>query len=117
MRGRLLLVLGGLIVVALAAAYFAGAQQGNPTATIDDLYALLTTEDGRNRLDVIEEWLSDIDLEVDLIHSVAERMLQDQYGFFETEKWTLEDMKFQLDLMQNTMVQIKDMTDCIKTCP
>ena len=116
MRGRLLLVLAGLVVAALAAAYFAGAEQGTDGVTVEALYALLTTEDGRNRLEVIEEMLADIDLEVDLIHSVAQRMLEDQYGFFQTEKWTLDDIKFQLDLLENALQRIQDRTDCIP-CP
>ena len=39
-----------------------------------------------SRLDVLEEWIADIDEEVDLIHDVAERMLEEQYGFFEQEE-------------------------------
>ena len=83
-------------------------QEGQTNATVDDLYALLTTEDGRNRLDVLEEWLADIDDEVDLIHSVAEKMLEEQYGFFDQQEWTLDDLRFQLNTIQTTVEDIKD---------
>ena len=88
-------------------------QEGQTNATIDDLYRLLTTEDGRNRLDLLEGWLADLDAEVDLIHSVAERMLEDQYGFFDQQEWSLDDLKFQLNSIE---AAVQDIWNCM-TCP
>jgi len=103
-----------VIVVAVLGVLLVLAQQDGSTkqVTVEDLYALLTTEDGRNRLDVLEEWVMDIDEEVDLIHSVAERMLQEQYGFFEAEEWTLEDLKFQLDTIEGMLRDVKNCLAC-----
>ena len=101
------------LVLTVAAALWSWGQQSRDDATIEDLYRLLTTEDGRNRLDVIEDWLADIDDEVDLIHSVAEKMLEDQYGFFDQQEWSLDDLKFQLNSIE---AMIQDLKDCL-TCP
>ena len=95
-----------LVVVAVLLTW--GQPQHQENATIEDLYRLLTTEDGRNRLDVLEEWIADIDEEVDLIHDVAKRMLEEQYGFFEQEEWTSADIKFQLNTIEAMLEDIKD---------
>jgi hypothetical protein len=73
---------------------------------------MLTTEDGGGRLNVLVEWIADIDEEVDLIHNVAERMLEEQYGFFEQEEWTLDDLKFRLNTIE---AMLQDVKDC--SCP
>jgi hypothetical protein len=102
------LAVAALVLIAVGVLLSWGQSQGPESATIDDLYRLLTTEDGRNRLDVLEEWLADIDEEVDLIHGVAERMLDDQYGFFDQQEWTLDDLKFQLNTIEAIVQDIKD---------
>lgn len=101
---------GVLAIMAIAIVALIGAQTDvNQDATIQDLLDLLLTEEGASRLDVIEAMLEDIDNEVDLIHAVAQQMVDEQYGFFETEEWTLSDIKFQLN-------QIETQLDDIKTC-
>jgi len=101
---------GILAIAALAVIALMGAQTNvAQDATIQDLLDLLLTEDGESRIDQMQEMLSDIDHEVDLIHSVAERMLEDQYGFFEKEEWTLSDIKYQLN-------QIEAQLDAIEAC-
>lgn len=97
--GAVMLAAAALFAVLLAAQF---SQQSQPTLL--DLYNLLVTEEGENRLallhdrlDVIEEKIDDVDIEVDLIHSVALKMLEDQYGLFEAQEWTLDDMKFLLE--------------------
>lgn len=98
---------GALVALTIAAVALMGAQSNvSQDATIQDLLDLLTTEDGLSRLDVIEEMLEDIDREVDIIHAVAEQMLEEQYGFFATEEWNISDIKHVLD-------EIKAKTDCI----
>lgn len=113
MNRRVAFLIVAALVLTVAAALWSWGQQGRDDATIEDLYRLLTTEDGRNRLDVLEEWLADLDAEVDLIHSVAERMLEDQYGFFDQQEWSLDDLKFQLNSIEAT---VQDIWDCL-ICP
>jgi len=105
---------GTLGILAIAIVALMGAQTNvSQDATIQDLLDLLVTEDGESRLDLIEEMLADIDQEVDLIHDVASKMLEDQYGFFETEEWTLSDIRYQLSLIE---VQLDDIKTCL-LCP
>jgi len=50
--------------------------------------------------------------EVDLIHSVAVKMLEEQYGFFEQEEWTLDDLKFQMNAVETMLQDVKDCLSC-----
>jgi hypothetical protein len=110
MNRKLLWLVGALVVVATVGATLAWSQTTRlENATIQDLYNLLVTEDGRNRLDVLEEKLDDLDDEVDLIHSVAEQMLDDQYGFFQRSDWTLDDVRYAL---QRIDALIRDCLPC-----
>jgi len=102
------LVAAALVLIVVGVLLTWGQPQDQESATIQDLYRLLATEDGRSRLDVIEEWIADIDEEIDLVHAVAERMLEDQYGFFEQEGWTSDDIKFQLDRIEAMLQEVKD---------
>jgi hypothetical protein len=105
---------GALAIMAIAIVALIGAQTDvKQDATIQDLLDLLLTEEGASRLDVIEAMLEDIDNEVDLIHDVAEQMVDEQYGFFETEEWTLSDIKFQLNQIET---QLGDIKTCL-LCP
>jgi len=114
MNKKAMWLLGIVLMVALASAFLVFAQTNTPSnKTIDDIYRLLTTEDGKNRLDILEQWITDIDEEVDEIHTVAARMLDDQYGFFEQEEWTLDDLKFQLNTIESMLQKILE--DC--SCP
>ena len=99
---------GGLAAAVIAIIALMGAQTNvAQEATIQDLLDLLLTEDGENRLEIIEEMLEDIDREVDLVHTVAEQMLDEQYGIFETQEWTLSDIKYQLNLIEAQLDQIE----------
>ena len=110
MAKRVLWVSGTIIALAIAIVALMGAQANvSQDATIQDLLGLLVTEEGESRLDQIQAMLDDIDREVDVIHDVAERMLQEQYGFFETEEWSLADIKFELN-------QIELQLDVIEAC-
>lgn len=112
-RRRVYLVVAALLLSALGVLLTLGQSQRPENVALEDLYRLLTTEDGRNRLDVLEQWMADIDEEVDLIHDVAEQMLEEQYGFFEQEEWSISDLKFQLDRLE---AMIQDLKDCVP-CP
>ena len=102
------LVVAMLVLFAVSALLTWGQPQDQESTSIEDLYRLLTTEDGRNRLNVLEEWIADIDEEVDLIHSVATSMLEEQYGFFAQDQWTNEDLTFQLNRIEAMLQEIKD---------
>ena len=39
-------------------------------------------------------------------------MLDEQYGFFEAEEWTLDDLKFQLNTIEAVLSDIKDCIGC-----
>lgn len=101
-------VSAALVLITVGVLLTWGQSEDQESATIQDLYRLLTTEDGSNRLDVLEEWIADIDEEVDLIHTVAQRMLEDQYGFFAQEVWTSEDIEFQLDRIEELLQSVKN---------
>ena len=107
-RRSVYLVITALALIAVSVLLTWGQPQEQESATIQDLYQLLTTEDGRNRLDILEEWMADIDEEVDLVHSVAIRMLEEQYGFFAQEEWTSEDLTLQLNRIEELLEEVKD---------
>ena len=111
-RRSVWLVLSVLLVATIGVLLALAQQDGGTDATLEDVYRLLTTEDGRSRLDVLEEWMEDIDEEVDLIHSVAEKMLEDQYGFFDQQEWTLDDLQFQLNTIEAMLQDLKVCLGC-----
>ena len=101
------------VIEALFEGSLAGGHSPWPReATIQDLLNLLVTEDGESRIDQLQSLLEDIDHEVDLIHSVAEKMLEEQYGIFETQEWSLSDIKFQLNQIE---LQLNTIEGC--SCP
>jgi hypothetical protein len=117
MKGRTIWLVCGVLLFALAAVVLMGAQPSSSnSATIQDVIDLLTNEEGVNRLDALEEEVNYIHEKVDLIHSVAKRMLEEESRFFEQEEWTLSDIKYDLTQMEITLEDIKAKTDCI-ICP
>ena len=102
------LVVAMLVLFSVSVLLTWGQPQDQESKSIEDLYRLLTTEDGRNRLNILEEWIADIDEEVDLIHSVATSMLEEQYGFFTQDQWTNEGLTFQLNRIEAILQEIKD---------
>ncbi len=112
---RLAGILGAVAIVGVCLALFAGQTSSPSPVTLQQVYDLLVTQDGKNRLDLLEarmtameEELGDIDAEVDLIHQVAQKMLDDQYGFFDAQRWTLDDVKYMLDAIQRQLDEIQD---------
>jgi len=112
MIGIPVLLAGAILFIAFSASQVTLRQP----ATLESIYDLLITEDGENRLDLIEQRISaleelvqDIDDEVDLIYLQAKEMMEEEGWQFKQQQWTLDDMKFLLYV-------IKDKTDC-NTCP
>jgi len=107
-------LLGVVAIVGVCLALFAGQTPSPSPVTLQQVYDLLVTQDGKNRLellearlDAMEEELKDIDAEVDLIHQVAQKMLDDQYGLFDVQRWTLDDIKYMLDAIQRQLDDIE----------
>ncbi|MDD5264045.1 MAG: hypothetical protein PHU43_04320 [Candidatus Bipolaricaulis sp.] len=112
-------VLGVVAIVGVCLALLAGQTSSPSPVTLQQVYDLLVTQDGKNRLDllearmtVMEEWLKDLDAEVDLVHEVSVKMTDSQYGFFDVQRWTLDDIKYMLDAMQH---KLDDIENC--ACP
>jgi len=116
MTRRSIWVALGLTIFVIASLALIGAQPSNTSATIQDIYDLLTNEEGVNRLDLMEEEIVYIHEKVDLIHSVAKRMLEEEYRFFDKEEWTLSDIKYHLNQIDLMLSDIRLKTDCID-CP
>lgn len=112
-----------LIAVALGMILFIvfAANEPKRVVTLDDIYALLTTEDGGNRLEEITDLLEDIDEEVDVIHTQAQNMMEEDAARAEGQMWTLEDMKYFLDSMNTRLAGIEDRLEALEsravTCP
>ncbi|MDD5219095.1 MAG: hypothetical protein PHV11_00830 [Candidatus Bipolaricaulis sp.] len=108
-------ILGAVAIVGVCLALFAGQTSSPSSVTLQQIYDLLVTKDGRNRLELlevrvvaIENMVQDIDTEVDLIHQVAQKMLDDQYGLFDVQNWTLDDIKYMLDAIQRQLDDIQE---------
>lgn len=108
-------ILGAVAIVGVCLALFAGQTSSPSPVTLQQVYDLLVTKDGRNRLELlevrvaaIENMVQDIDAEVDLIHQVAQKMLDDQYGLFDVQNWTLDDIKYMLDAIQRQLDDIQE---------
>jgi hypothetical protein len=112
---RLAGILGAVAIVGVCLALFAGQTSSPSPVTLQQVYDLLVTQDGQSRLAVLEarmtameEELEDLDAEVDLVHQVSVKMTDSQYGFFDVQKWTLDDIKYALDAIQRQLDKIED---------
>jgi hypothetical protein len=122
MRRRVWIVLVCAAVALGVALFFvlAAAQTGR-VVTVQDLYALLTTPTGENRLEVMADMLHDIDQEVDVIHTQAQKMMADEAAQLEGQKWSLEDMRYFLEMMDAKLSAIESRLDALEArsvgCP
>jgi len=108
-----------LIAVTLGVVLFIvfAANEPKRVVTLDDIYALLTTDNGQNRLEEITDLLEDIDEEVDLVYTRAERKTAEEKARAEGQAWTLEDMKYFLDSMNTRLTGIENRLDDLEPCP
>jgi hypothetical protein len=112
--GALLLGIAGILLFLVLVM----GQVNSPQAvSLEDIYALLVTEDGDNRLDLIDQKLADIDEEVDLIYLQAKEMMEEEGWQFENQQWTLDDIKFLLDIINAEINAIQDRLDLMPPCP
>lgn len=100
---------GTLVALAIAVVVLTGAQSNvSQNATIQDLLDLLITEEGGSRLALLEAEIGHMHEKLDLIHATAQQMLDEQYGIFEIEEWTLSDITFQLNQIETQLACISD---------
>jgi len=113
---RRLWLIALLIAVALGMILFIvfAANEPKRVVTLDDIYALLTTVDGENRLEEMADLLHDVDEEVDLIYTQAERMRKEDLARAEGQLWTLDDMKYSLDSMNARLTGIENRLDALE---
>jgi len=113
---RRLWLIALLIAVALGMILFIvfAANEPKRVVTLDDIYALLTTVDGENRLEEMADLLHDVDEEVDLIYTQAECMRKEDLARAEGQLWTLDDMKYSLDSMNARLTGIENRLDALE---
>ena len=90
----------GVVGSVLFIAFSASQSSVKGPVSLEDIYDLLVTDDGHNRLDIIVELLEDIDEEVDLIYLQAKEMMEEEGWQFERQRWTLDDIKLLLDALE-----------------
>jgi len=116
----LIVLLGAVALGTILFIVFA-ANEPRQVVTLDDIYALLTTADGENRIEEMTALLHDVDEEVDLIYVQAKNMIEEDARRAEGEQWTLEDMKYFLDSMDTRLTGIENRLDALEarsvTCP
>ena len=89
-----------VIVGAILPLAFSTAQTKQPV-TLEDIYALLVTEDGQNRLEEIQNTLEQMREKIDLVYLQAKEMMEEEGWQFEKQQWTLDDIKFLLDILDD----------------
>jgi len=113
---RRLWLIALLIAVALGMILFIvfAANEPERVVTLDDIYALLTTVNGENRLEEMADLLHDVDEEVDLIHARTEFKNKEEAARAEGQMWTLDDMKYFLDSMNTRLTGIENRLDALE---
>ena len=104
MTGIAVVVMGAIFFIAFSAAQPVTKEE---TVTLEEIYALLVTVDGQNRLEEIQETLDHIHEKIDLIYLQAKEMMEEESWQFEKQEWTLDDIKFLLDAIQDKIDAIK----------
>ncbi|MBE9484995.1 MAG: hypothetical protein IMY74_09115 [Bacteroidetes bacterium] len=92
------------------------ANEPKRVVTLDDIYALLTTADGQNRLEEMADLLHDMNEKADIVGTRAERKTAEEKAQAEEQAWTLEDMKYFLDSMNTRLTEIGDRLDALEEC-
>ena len=109
--GRIGVFLVGIAGILLFCVFVTGQLDTQQAISLEDIYALLVTEDGESRLDLIETQLAELDGKVDLIYLQAKEMMEEEGWQFEKQQWTLDDIKFLLDIITAELNAIQDKLD------
>ena len=104
-------LLVGVVGFLLFFVFATGQLDAQRAISLEDIYTLLVTENGENRLDLIEAKLADLDEKVDLIYLQAKEMMEEEGWQFEKQQWTLDDIKFLLDIITAELNTIQDKLD------
>jgi len=96
----MLVLILGVVGSILLVGFSASQSSVKGPVSLEDIYDLLVTDSGQNRLGIIVELLNDIDGEVDLIYLQAEEMMEEEGWQFEKQRWTLDDIKLLLDELE-----------------
>jgi len=111
------IALAGAVAGAVFFIAFAATQVATRDAvTLESIYARLVTEDGRDRLGIIEEQLALISQDLEGITACTATMkgnLEDSSKYLEEQEWSLLDMRLLLDAMRG---KIDTIISCL-TCP
>jgi hypothetical protein len=103
----------GIAGILLFFVFAAGQLDTQQAVSLEDIYALLVTEDGENRLDLIEAQLAELDVKVDLIYLQTKEMMEEEGWQFEKQQWTLDDIKFLLDIITAELNTVQDKLDAM----
>jgi len=109
------------VVVALSAVFvalFAGQVAPTAPVTMRDLYDLLVTPEGENRLvligarlDAVESQLQETGARIDQL-SIQERTRAEQINReMQTQNWTMTDLKYAIDAVKRQLDQIEAKVD------
>ncbi len=80
----------------------------SPSKDEESLLALLTTAEGQNRLDLIDQKITDLDKEVGSLYQLELAVQQDIASGAEKQEWTLSDIMF---LLQEIKQKLNDIDD------
>ena len=115
-----LVTLSVVCIALLAGLLFAGQYASSDQKTISDVYALLVTAEGENRLaliegrlDDLEEMIEDVDHELDLVYAAEVARQEEAARQSEAQTWSLSDIKFQLDDLARV---VSDIQDTVQNC-
>ena len=109
--GRLGVSLVGIAGILLFFVFVTGQLDTQRAISLEDIYALLVTEDGETRLDLIDAQLADLNEKIDLTYLQVKEMMEEDGWQFEKQQWTLDDIKFLLDIITAELNAIQDKLD------
>lgn len=99
------LVLGAILFIAFSATQ---PETKRELVTLQDIYALLVTEDGKNRLELIQEEVHIIHMH---LHGELSLEQEEQTQHLEEGLWTMDDITFLLNALDDKIDAIKAKTD------
>lgn len=110
-RNCWVIVLAGLSLgIVLLIAFSAAQPEAEKTVTLEDIYTLLFTEEGENRLELIQQELESLHRHM---HGDFSEYLEKQGWILEEQGWTLDDILFLLDVMSDMLDDIKAKVDTL----
>lgn len=110
-RNCWVIVLAGLSLGTVLLIAFSAAQpEAEKTVTLEDIYTILFTEEGENRLELIQQEVENIHRE---IHGDFSEHLEKQGRLLEEQRRILDDIMFLLDVMSDMLDDMKAKVDTL----